>query len=150
MKLSTKSTYGLRAMVDIALGSRGGAIPISDIARREGLSTDYLEQLLNKLRRDGLVLSVRGPKGGYLLSKKPDDITVGDIVKALEKDMAPVHCVTADGRPKGFCKRSKDCVTKGVWMKLSKSINDCLDSMTLEDLCGKAAKAPARSTRRFL
>ena len=140
MKLSTKSTYGLRAMVNIACNSKRGATSITDIAKAEGISVAYLEQLLNRLRHEGLVESIRGPKGGYILSKAADKITVGDVVKTLEKDVAPVHCVTTKNSPKAACGRSEVCVTKDVWERLAKSIADCLDSVTLEDLCRKAKR----------
>ncbi len=140
MKLSTKSTYGLRAMLNIALDAGGGATSIMDISKKEGISMTYLEQLLNKLRRDGLVKSVRGPKGGYLLSKGPAEITVGDIVKALEGNISPVHCITVGKNPGRICKKNKSCVPKIVWMKLAKAIDDCLGSITLEDLRSTAKR----------
>lgn len=127
-------------MVNIALKFNKGAISIMDIAEREGISVPYLEQLLNRLRHYGLVNSVRGPKGGYVLAKSPNSITVGDIVKTLEKDIAPVHCVTSKKALAISCKRSKDCVTKIVWLKLARSISECLESMTLEDLCNEARR----------
>lgn len=139
MKLSTKSTYGLRAMLSVALHGGSEAVSIADISKREGISIAYLEQLLNKLRRNGLIESVRGPKGGYLLSKSAADITVADIVKTLEGGIYPVHCVTA-GSNGLSCKKSKSCVPKLVWSKLAKAINDCLESVTLEDLCGEEAR----------
>lgn len=140
MKLSTKSTYGLRAMLNVALESGGCAVPISDIAKKEGISVQYLEQLLNKLRHNGLIESVRGPKGGYMLSRGTGDITVADIVKALEGDIRLSHCVSS-GRASGLaCKKTRSCVPKIVWMKLSDAINDCLESMTLKDLCREAKK----------
>ena len=140
MKLSTKSTYGLRAMVNIAYNSKRGATSIMDIAKAEGISVSYLEQLLNRLRHEGLVESIRGPKGGYVLSKAADKITVGDVVKTLEKDVAPVHCITTKSSSKNGCERSKICVTKDVWERLAKSIADCLNSVTLADLCKKAKR----------
>ena len=137
MKLSTKSTYGLRAMLNIALGGDRGAVSITDIVKREGISSSYLEQLLNKLRREGLVKSVRGPDGGYVLARKPREITVGDVVKTLEGSMSPVHCAAAGGN---LCKRHSGCVPKIVWQKLADSISDCLESITLKDLCAEAKK----------
>lgn len=138
MKLSTKSTYGLRAMLNIALNDDSGTISITDISRREGISVTYLEQLLNKLRHGGLINSIRGPKGGYVLSKSPGKITVKDIVKTLEGGIYPVHCIAAkDG---ASCKKSKGCVPKIVWLKLAAAINDCLGSITLSDLCSEARK----------
>lgn len=140
MKLSTKSTYGLRAMLNVALESDGTAVPISDISKKEGISVQYLEQLLNKLRREGLIESVRGPKGGYVLSRGAGKITVADIVNALEGDMHLAHCVSSTKTPGQSCKKTRSCVPKLVWLKLSNAISDCLESMTLEDLCGEARK----------
>lgn len=135
MKLSTKSTYGVRAMVNLALRyEKGAAVPISEIARREGISVSYLEQLLNRLRRERLIRSLRGPKGGYLLARKPEAITVGDIVRVLEGGTAPVYCVTSRDKIKQSCRRSETCVAKGVWKKLANAIDDVLDSVNLKDL----------------
>lgn len=140
MKLSTKSEYGLRAMLNIAMNGSGGVTSITDISKEEGISVAYLEQLLNKLRRHGLLESVRGPKGGYLLSKDTDAITVGDIVKTLEGSIYPVHCVAAHNGSQSVCKKSKGCVPKTVWIKLAKAVDDCLDSITLGDLCDETIK----------
>ena len=149
MKLSTKSTYGLRAMLNIALKRDLGTISITDISQNEGISVAYLEQLLNKLRRKGLIESVRGPKGGYVLSQAPDKITVGDIVKALEGDIYPVHCVAPRKESNGICKRSRGCVPKIVWVKLAGAIKECLESITLEDLCRQADRIDSyQSVRR--
>ena len=140
MKLSTKSTYGLRAMLNIALNDDKKAVSITDIAKTEGISVAYLEQLLNRLRRKGLIKSIRGPKGGYILADVPGKLTVGDIVVALEGDIVPVHCVGVEKLPKGVCKKTRDCVPKIVWLKLQKAINDCLNSITLKDLRDEAKK----------
>ena len=140
MKLSTKSTYGLRAMLNIAMNDPRNATSITDISRNEGISVAYLEQLLNKLMHQGLIDSIRGPKGGYILSKDTSSITVGDIVKTLEGSLYSVHCVTDQKGSHSVCKKSKGCVPKLVWLKLAKTIGDCLDSITLEDLCAEARK----------
>ena len=140
MKLSTKSEYGLRAMLNIAMNGSGGATSIANISKKEGISVAYLEQLLNKLRREGLIESIRGPKGGYLLSKDTGSITVGDIVKTLEGSLYPAHCVAAQKGSQGICKKSNGCVPKLVWLKLAKTISDCLDSITLAELCNEAKK----------
>ena len=137
MKLSTKSEYGLRAMLNIAMNGSDSAISIKDISKKEGISVAYLEQLMNKLMHNGLVESIRGPKGGYRLSKETDAITVGDIVKTLEGDLYPVHCVAIQKGSRNTCKKSKGCVPKLVWMKLAKTIGDYLDSITLEELCAQ-------------
>lgn len=140
MKLSTKSTYGLRAMLNIALNDDKHAVSITDIAKAEGISVAYLEQLLNRLRRKGLIKSIRGPKGGYILAREPGSLNVGDIVEALEGGIIPVHCLGTKKSPKGVCKKTKGCVPKIVWFRLQKAINDCLESITLKDLCKEAEK----------
>lgn len=132
MKLSTKGRYGVRAMVDLALHQGQGAIPLRKIAERQEVSENYLEQLISVLRKVGLVDSVRGAYGGYLLAKKPAEITVGDIVRALEGPIAPVDCV-AEGAEEN-CDNIGECVTRLIWEKLKNSINEVLDSITLEDL----------------
>jgi Rrf2 family protein len=140
MKLSTKSTYGLRAMLNVAMKDGDDAVSIMDIAKAEGISVSYLEQLLNKLRHEGLIESIRGPNGGYLLSRDADEITVADIVKALEGNIYPVHCVGSRRIPARSCKRSSACVPKTVWLKLARAIDKCLSSITLDDLCAEARK----------
>lgn len=140
MKLSTKSTYGLRAMVDIALGNEKGAVSVKEISSKEGISGVYLEQLLNKLRREALIKSVRGPSGGYILSRSPGSITVKDIVLILEGSISPVNCASGRESWKMKCGRNKSCAAKIVWTKLARSISDCLDSITLEDLCIEARR----------
>lgn len=136
MKLSTKSTYGVRAMLNIAL-AEDGTVSIADISRREGISVPYLEQLLHRLRKSGLITSVRGPKGGYILARRSGEITVKDIVTILEGGIYPVHCVSGGGAA-GACKRRRGCVPKLVWVRLARAISDCLGSITLADLCAEA------------
>ncbi len=132
MKLSTKSQYGVRAMFDLALHSGEGPVSISHISEREEISVSYLEQLLNKLKRVGLVKSVRGAKGGYVLSMDARKIKIGDIVRSLEGDLSLVFCVDED-RARS-CHRLDRCVTRLVWKRLSQSLDKTLDSITLEDL----------------
>lgn len=140
MKLSTKSTYGLRAMVAIALKHKKGSVSILDISRKEKISVDYLEQLLHKLRKDGLVRSIRGPKGGYVLSREPGAVTVGMIVKTLEGTISPVFCLSKGRVKSASCTLSGQCVTKYIWARLAKAIDDCLESTTLKDLCALAGR----------
>jgi len=127
-------------MLSIALRSGEGATSITDINQSEGISVSYLEQLLNKLRRNGLITSIRGPKGGYILTRVPKKITVADIVTALEGDIYPVHCIGGHKDWEKFCKKGKGCVPKIVWVKLAKAIKECLESVTLDDLCCEARK----------
>ena len=131
-------------MLAIALNDNGEATSIADIADKETISVAYLEQLLNKLRHKGLVSSVRGPKGGYVLTKRSAQITVGDIVKALEGSVYPVHCVSTRSGSLDACAKGESCVPKLVWHKLAKAISDCLESVTLKDLCAESAKIDGR------
>ena len=138
MKLSTKGRYGLRAILDIALNQNTGPVTIYSIAQRQEISDRYLEQLLTSLRKNGLIKSIRGFQGGYILNKEPQDITVGDVIRALEGPIAPVECV--DDNRQGLCSRMELCVTRKVWEDLRKTMNEVLDSYTLEDLVRESQK----------
>jgi len=133
MKLSTKGRYGLRAVIDLAMNCENEAVALSSIAERQHISMSYLEQLIPKLRRAGIVNSIRGAQGGYVLAKPASEISVGDILRALEGDLHPVDCseVNGTGEP---CTGSDMCVTKHVWKKISDSINQAVDSLMLSDL----------------
>ena len=130
MKLSTKGRYGLRAAVDLALFAKDEPISISTIAAREGLSESYLEQLFAKLKKAGIVLSIRGTNGGYQLARSAADISVGDVLRALEGDMVVVDCPDNESE----CAKFGSCVTKYVWKRINNSINDTMDAMTLEEI----------------
>ncbi|WP_425447168.1 RrF2 family transcriptional regulator [Dethiothermospora halolimnae] len=132
MKLSTKGRYGLKAMFELALHYGKGPIPLKNIADSQRISEHYLEQLIATLRKNGLVNSVRGAQGGYMLSEKPDNITVGQIIRVLEGSIAPSDCVADDEDL--TCNREKQCVTKIVWEKIRDSINEVIDSITLQDM----------------
>lgn len=136
MKISTRGRYGLRAMIDLAINEEGEAIPLRVIAERENISEQYLEQLFANLRKSGLVKSVRGAHGGYLLNRKPENITAGDVFRVLEGPVSPVDCVQ-DGYE---CEQSEKCVTHDLWNILSDQIEEVLDSHTLEDFKNKAKK----------
>lgn len=132
MKLSTKGRYGLTAMVDLALNSGEGPISLKSIADRQGLSEHYLEQLIAGLRKAGLVKSIRGAQGGYVLGKKAEKIRIGDIIRVLEGPIAPVECeVSSDPE---CCQKSDYCVTRSIREKVRDPIEDVLDSITLADL----------------
>jgi Rrf2 family protein len=130
MKLSTRSRYGTRMVLDLAKRFNEGPVRIKDIAEREGISVKYLEQLIIPLKQANFIKSVRGPKGGHMLSRPPEDITVGEVVKVLEGRMDFTVCV---GDP-DKCERSLDCVTREIWEAASKAMYDKLDSMTLAGL----------------
>ena len=141
MKLSTKGRYGLRAVLDIAIYGEEEAVSLSAIAERQSISIRYLEQLIAKLKKADLVQSTRGAKGGYVLSRDPSEISVGEVLRALEGDLNPVDCAEINGE-KSECEASGICITKYVWKRISDSINDAVDSMMLSELAdvGKEQK----------
>lgn len=133
MKLSTKGRYGLRAVLDIALHGGEEAVALSSIAERQSISISYLEQLIAKLKKAGIVSSTRGAKGGYVLSKPPEDISVGQVLRALEGNLDPVDCAEVKGED-STCQASDICVTKYVWKRISDSINNAVDTLMLSEL----------------
>ncbi len=135
MKLSTKGRYGVAAMYDLALHHGQGPISLKSVAARQGISEHYLEQLMGILRKAGYVYSIRGAQGGYLMTKDPDQVSVGDIIRIMEGPIAPVDCLLGDIEDNKYCERANICVTRGVWAKVRDSINEVLDSITLADLC---------------
>lgn len=132
MKLSTRGRYGLKAMFQLSLHYGEGPISLNQIADKQRLSENYLEQLFSLLRKEGLLKSVRGAQGGYMLSRKPEEITVGQILRCLEGNMAPSDCVI-DG-DEFECDREDKCVTKLVWIKIKDSIDEVIDSITLQNM----------------
>jgi Rrf2 family protein len=132
MKVSAKGEYGVRAMVILALDFSTGPVPLREIAQRECISYQFLEQIFLPLRRAGLIESVRGAKGGYVLARPPGEIKVGDIIRALEGPIAPVECV-AEGKT-GSCSRGDTCLTRGIWQRLRDSMSEVLDDITLADV----------------
>jgi len=139
LKISTKGHYGVQAMFDLAQHYGQGPISLKSIAERQSLSEHYLEQLIAGLRKAGLVKSVRGAQGGYILARDPDDIKVGDIVRVLEGPIAPVECVNDDDPEQ--CMKSEFCITRNVWEKVKESIEEVLDSISLADMCRDAERA---------
>ena len=130
MKISTKGRYGLRLMTDLAVYHDQGLIPLKEIAARQEISEKYLEQIMMQLNRSGLVRSVRGAQGGYMLAKTPEDSTVGAVLRVLEGSLCPVDCV--DGA--GDCPRMARCATIGVWTRLKEAVESVVDHTTLADL----------------
>ncbi|MCI6398027.1 RrF2 family transcriptional regulator [Flavonifractor sp. DFI.6.63] len=130
MKISTKGRYALRLMLDLAIHSEGSAVPLRDVAQRQEISDKYLEQIVTQLSRAGLVRSVRGAGGGYLLTRTPEGYTVGEILRVLEGSLAPVSC--ADGV--GCCERADRCVTVEVWREIQAAVDGVVDHLTLADL----------------
>ena len=134
MKISTKGRYALRVLVDLAEHQGSGFAALKDIAKRQGISKKYLEQIVPVLNNGGLLRTNRGFQGGYALSRTPDKYTVGEILRLTEGSLAPVDCA---GQDEIECARSDECAVLFVWQGLYKVINEYLDSVTLQDILDK-------------
>lgn len=138
MRLSTKSRYGLRALFDIAYNCGSTPTQIQDISRRQQISPRYLEQIFQNLKRAGILKSKRGPQGGYVLARKPDEITVLEILNATEQDVMLVDCAGSSTRKrkrKSDCPFEGNCVTQTVWEEASGLLNTLFSGITLQTLC---------------
>ena len=131
MKISTRGRYGIRLMLALALNYNNGTIPLKTIAKDQGISEKYLEQIINPLTKSGLVKSFRGAQGGYQLARHPSEYTVGDILRITEGSLAPVACLEHEPVD---CPRVDECITLSFWRGLYDTINNYVDSVTLEDL----------------
>jgi Rrf2 family iron-sulfur cluster assembly transcriptional regulator len=131
VRLTTKGRYAVTAMVDLALNSQDGPVALADIAERQKISLSYLEQLFGRLRRAGIVESVRGPGGGYLLARPLSDITVSEIILAVDEPISATQCGGNEGK---MCKGSEHCLTHDLWMRLSDYIYEFLEQVTLDQL----------------
>jgi DNA-binding IscR family transcriptional regulator len=149
MKLSTRSTYGMRALVELALDSGRGPVSAARIAKQQDLSVAYLEQLLHRLKKEGLVSSIRGPRGGYLLARRPMHITMADVVRVLDGGQGGWAAVpNGNGRP-GGAKRTRtgngadahrhaQWISQAVWRCVHERLTQSLGGVTLQDLCEEA------------
>lgn len=145
MKMSTRGRFGLRSLLHLAAWGDDGPVSVSEIAQEMDVSSDYLMQLFVKLRREGLLESVRGPRGGFKLARPAESITVGDIVRSVEGSLSPVHCVKEEpgrvieeGNSK-LCEKAPTCISRIAWVEITKKMVCLLDSMTLVDIL-KAGK----------
>ena len=132
--ISTKGRYALRLMIDIAAYSNGDVVSLKDISNRQNISIKYLEQVVSFLTKSGMLQSVRGNNGGYRLTKRPSDYTVGEILRVAEGTLVPVACLQCDPIT---CERVEMCSTIDFWKGLNDVINNYVDSVTLEDLATK-------------
>jgi Rrf2 family protein len=137
MKLSTRSRYGTRLLLDMAQHYEQGPIQLGEIAKRQDISVKYLEQIIIPLKKANYVLSVRGPKGGHFLAKPPEDITLGEIVALLEEGPSLVEC----SEHAEVCRRSATCPTRPIWKEAAQAMFDKLDAITLADLAERARTA---------
>jgi len=131
MKISTKGRYALRLMLDLASDVSNKPVSIKEIANRQEISDKYLEQIISVLNSAGFVRSVGGPQGGYMLKNRPENYTVGMILRLTEGSLAPVSCVEDDAPE---CDRMDSCATMRVWKQLNDAINGVVDNITLADL----------------
>lgn len=129
MILSTKGRYGLKATFELSKNYGLGPVSLKKISEKYGISESYLEQLFAKLKKDGYIDTVRGPQGGYLLAKKPEEITVGMVLRTLEGEITTSDCLN-----KEVCSRESICATRVIFEKIEKSINDVIDNITLADM----------------
>ena len=134
MKLSTRTRYGMRAVLELAENYGKGPIQLKTIAQRQEISAKYLEQLMTILKSAGIVNSVRGSKGGYLLAKAPEQIKLSDIFRCLEGPVVTVECVENES----YCTRTNDCVARQIWAEVQKAIMEVLQSKTLQNLVDRA------------
>ena len=132
MKLTSKGRYAVTAMLDVTLHSAVGPVPLADISERQGISLSYLEQLFSRLRKSGLVDSVRGPGGGYKLGKCSTDIAVADVINAVDESVDATKC---GGH--GNCQNGNQCLTHDLWYQLSTKVEDYLKSISLSELVGQ-------------
>lgn len=146
MKLSTKGRYGLRALIDLAQYSEVAPVSIGSIAERQNLSERYLEQLMSLLKKAGLIQSIRGAGGGYVLAKNPADISVGDVLRALEGSLEPVECSGYSENEE--CAASGGCVTKYVWKRINESINQTVNEIKLDTLVEESKQLAASDTEK--
>lgn len=136
MILTKMTRFGTRAVFDIAYNASGLPVQVKDIAQRQELPLKFLEQIFHKFKKADFIKSIRGPHGGYVLTKDPSEITVGDIVRAVDEQLDLVCCVS-DSRT---CNRAEQCPTKPVWEETSRRVQEYLNSVTIADLCEDACK----------
>jgi Rrf2 family iron-sulfur cluster assembly transcriptional regulator len=140
MKLSTRSRYGTRMMLDMAEHGHKGPVQMGDIARRQGISVKYLEQLIIPLKKANYIKSVRGPKGGHMLAESPEKITLGAIVDVLEGGIDLCDCIVKPAS----CNKFKRCLTRPIWERATRAMYDELNAITLADMLAKQ-KAPGKT-----
>lgn len=134
MKLSTRTRYGIRAIIELAGNHGKGPLQIKLIAKRQEISVKYLEQLMAILKSAGFVRSVRGAKGGYFLSSPPNQIKLSEVFNCLEGPVTTVECVSDEN----YCARIVDCIARGVWVEVQEAIENVLQSITLQDLVDRS------------
>ncbi len=143
MKLTTEAKYAVLALLDMALYSDEGHTTLAEIAARQGIPLRFLEQIFHKLKKAGIVHARRGPGGGYAFSRATSQITVGDVIEAIEGPISLSGCHVASEQSLRSCAISDRCLTDFLWAELGKMISNFFDSITIEDLCEKRKRIKA-------
>ena len=146
MRLTTKSRYGTRLILDLAVNAKNGPVPLGDVSKRQNISLKYLEQLILKLKKAGLVRSQRGPFGGHMLAKAPEAIRIGDIVRTLEETSAITDCAEKKEKLCGVCNNAGDCLSRWVWIEASNAMFNRLDQITIGSLLSRRPMSPKSSS----
>ncbi|WP_026510100.1 MULTISPECIES: RrF2 family transcriptional regulator [unclassified Butyrivibrio] len=136
MKISTKGRYALRVLIDLALHNTGEYISLKDISARQNLTVKYLEQIVSPLGKAGFLQSMRGNNGGHRLAKAPSEICIGDVLRIMEGDLAPIGCIQGE---EVLCPKVNECPTIEFWVGLDRVVNDYVNSYTLQDLVKQTA-----------
>lgn len=144
MKLSTKGRYAVMAMADLAFHDRGRPVALAEVAQRQEISLSYLEQLFGRLRRAGLVSSVRGPGGGYRVARDPAQVRIAEIVLAVDEPITATRCTP--GAPNGCHSQRGRCLTHDLWEELAHHIHLFLNAVTLADVCARRVPAIMRGS----
>lgn len=145
MKLSTRTRYGTRALLELALRQGEGPVFLKDIARQQQISLSYLEHLVTPLISGGIIRSIKGPRGGITLVKKPEEIKLLEITQLLEGSLAPVECVDNPDT----CERSAKCVTRDIWGEVKAAMNNVLETTTLQDLVERQKKKGLHESKMY-
>ena len=140
MKLSTRGRYGIHAMYELAANYGGSPVSIKSVAEKQNIPEAYLEQLIAILRKDELVVSIRGAQGGYRLSRPPEEVTVGDVLRSLEGGLKLIDCLEEEET----CGKSCACPSRIVWKKISDGLNSIVDSITLRDMIEEYSRTQAQ------
>jgi len=144
MKLSTRGRYACRALIELAREYGKGTIPIDRIAEKQSISKRYLEHIFARLREAGIVTGTRGSKGGYVLNRDPSEITAGEVVRAVEGPLGPVHCVDDPT----YCDKVGQCATHNLWKLAAKALNELLDRYTVADLLAEEIRLEAAAKEK--
>lgn len=145
MRISTRTRYGVRLMINLARNYNNGYSLLKDIAKSEGISEKYLSLIVIPLRSAGFLNTIRGSHGGYSLSRSPSEIRIKDIIETMEGDLCLLECV----KNKSTCPRSDDCISRDLWRGLSNKMVEYLDSLTLEDLVNMQSKKNEKAVNNY-